>query len=514
MREGPSKFPDVSDPRTARISLLSAALLAAACAGRAPVEPPPPAPSEATVCHDCFWEHQPEGLREELLGVYRTRTYADPLLDAERRLLVGRVANDRDELCAARRVFAETRDEDPDRALLAAETAAFLAEECGADPVVAFTRASLAARAAADAFKANAYREIAAGRFAPRFGTQEIGRSLDVPEGARALVLGVSSIRVLPGSKVAVQAERTVRDWLSYQLSDDFSASPPPRERIVGWHEGARLADLIDLAGVEPRPVRGTLAVFREGRWLVPDESGVFRFEVLPDKVQYPTTRTWRDLALLVDTHGVAAIERGAARSGASLVLACGDHPSKMEAAYRLASEGVSVWFPCDRFVGEILGHDARGVLLGSAPVRAAEGGAVIGDTPVIFRFDETIVVEDTDARGVSQYHDAAARYFRALGERVPLRLEFVLVSGPGDAARVVERARALRASAVALRIATPEDGEVVRAWLSGSKERRAVLFHSVPYPTGVALFREFPGQTTFGDPRPSFLLETGARAD
>ena len=39
------------------------------------------------------------------------------------------------------------------------------------------------------------------------------------------------------------------------------------------------------------------------------------------------------------------------------------------------------------------------------------------------------------------------------------------------------------------------------------------MLFHSAPYPAGVRLFEEFPGQTTFGDTRPRFLpagLETG----
>ena len=38
------------------------------------------------------------------------------------------------------------------------------------------------------------------------------------------------------------------------------------------------------------------------------------------------------------------------------------------------------------------------------------------------------------------------------------------------------------------------------------SPHRRAVLFHTAPYPAGYRLFEEFPGRTTFGDPKPHFL--------
>jgi hypothetical protein len=47
-----------------------------------------------------------------------------------------------------------------------------------------------------------------------------------------------------------------------------------------------------------------------------------------------------------------------------------------------------------------------------------------------------------------------------------------------------------------------------VRDWLASSREHRAVLFHTAPYPAGYRLFTEFPEQTTFGDPRPVFLTD------
>lgn len=471
------------------------------CAARA--DRPVPSLPEPTICFECFWDAQPAGLRDELIAVYADRRYDDPLAEAERRLILGRTKPDPALVCEARGLFAGADERDPSRRLLAAESAAFLAAGCGDDAREGFLEAAAAARGAGDVFKAEAYRAIASGAFRPRVGTQEIGRSVEIREGATGYVLGASSIFVAEGSEVVVQSERTVRDWLSYQLNDDLTSRPAERDAIVDWHEGARLRDLMASTTVDVHPVRGTLVIRNGDRWLAPDDGGIFRFEVLPDKLQYPSTRVHGDVALLVDTHGVSSVAEAALRSKADLVVACGDTPAKMEAAYRLASEGVPVWFPCDRFVGELLFHDARSVLLGSAPVRAVEGGAIVGDTPVAFRLDERIIVEDSTVRGASQYHDAAARYFRRLSRRVPLRLDYRMVRGPGESATLVDRARATGATAIALRVATPEDAAPVRAWLAESPSHRAVLFHSAPYPAGIALFRDFPGQTTFGDPRP-----------
>jgi hypothetical protein len=79
-------------------------------------------------------------------------------------------------------------------------------------------------------------------------------------------------------------------------------------------------------------------------------------------------------------------------------------------------------------------------------------------------------------------------------------------VDGPGESYRVVQEAEAQQASVIAVRVETEEDYGPVAEWLAGSPHRRAVLFHTAPYPAGYRLFEEFPGQTTFGDPRPLFL--------
>ena len=248
--------------------------------------------------------------------------------------------------------------------------------------------------------------------------------------------------------------------------------------------------------------------------------------------------------------------------------LICGDAASKMEAAVHLARAGVDVYFPCDRFVGDVVGHDGRGVLIGSAPVDVDGGVAVIGNRPVEFRVDETVVVQSTPLSGRNQYYDAPARYFRRLAELAPVRFDVVEVDGPGQSGRVVERARELGAgypptprplvlagvfcatvtvavgwefaehlldrwlgsrlqasqadtmldlllgmvgaAAIGVRVETAADAEPVRSWLAESESHRAVLFHSAPYPAGVALFDEFPERTTFGDPRPVFPSDDG----
>jgi hypothetical protein len=468
----------------------------------------PKSPS-STVCHSCFWNYQPAALEKELIAFYRAKRFDDPLLEVQRRLLVATVTESHGGVCAARRSLARLRGsetlQDPARALWAAETLAFTAASCGADPISAFREAATLAQRVHASFKAGFYTDLADGRFTPRFGDAAIERKLDVPKGATAMILGASKIVVAPGARVGAQVERTVRDWLSYQLAWDGADRPVAGPTLLNWHEGACLRRLLDAADARVFPLAGALAVWHDGRWLAADDEGVFRFEVLEDKIQYPTTLVYRDVALLVDTHGISALVEPARRVGASLVVGCGDTEGKMKAAFALAKRGVDVWFPCDRFVGDLLGYDAPGVLIGSAPVRREGDHAVVGDRPIRFELGEAIVAEDFSGTGPLRYYDAPARYFRALVSLAPIHVDYVAVDGPGESIRVVSRAEALAASAIAVRVQTPEDAAPVRAWLAASPRHRAVLFHTAPYPAGYALFDEFPKQTTFGDPHPVF---------
>ena len=469
-----------------------------------------PSPDRRPVCFDCFWQYQDPTFRDELVRFYGGYETGDPVLRAELTYLLARVEDDSEKLCQSFDAFEaiDAGSLDPGRALLVTETLAFTAEECGRDPLALFRSSAELARAVGDDSKAAIYDQVARKVHRPRFGDAVIVGKTSAPSGVRAYVLGESAIRVAPGQIAGVQVERTVRDWISYQMAHDFSVAAVNPELLLTYHEGARLREIVGAGEVTVRALSGTLAARSGSKWFAADENGLFRFEVLPDKLQYPTTRAWRDLALLVDTHGISSLVAPAVRQKADLVIGCGDHPSKMKAAYYLARKGVNVYFPCDRFVGEMIGHDAAGTLIGSAPVRATPDGAIIGDRPVTFRIDETVVVEDTDVAGVLQYYDAPARYFANLARLVPLRVDVVKVQKAGQASRVTRRATELDATAIGVRVWNQQDYEAVRDWLARSPKHRAVLFHSAPYPDGIRLFDEFPSQTTFGDTRPRFITE------
>ncbi|HSJ15337.1 MAG TPA: hypothetical protein VK939_13025 [Longimicrobiales bacterium] len=503
----------MSPHRSGWVFLVLAIGTGCAAPGRPPAGPHrlPPRPvsvASTPVCHDCFWTHLPPGQRAEAIAVLGARTPADPLVLADVRLMTARIAGDAAAACAARAAFAELAgaERDPPRRLLASETVAFMAAECGDAPAPRFREAAAAARAAAQDWKAGVYEQLAAGTFRPRWSLAEVRRELRVPAGATGYVLGASAIRVSAADTIVTQVERIARDWLSYQYDHDF------RRNFAGgtaldYHEGARVRDLHAAGAGNVRVASGTLAIQVGTRWYAPDGDGVFRFAVLPDKVQYPTTRAWNGVALLVDTHGIAPLVEPALRLGARLVIGCGDDAGKVAAAFALAESGRNVYLPTDDFAAELIGYVAPGVIVGSAPVRPhPEGGALIGDRPVAFAFDEPIVVQRApELHGALRYYGAPARYFERLAEVLPLRVEYVDVDDAGQAARITARAAAIGARAIALRVWNEADGDAVRAWLAASPDHRAVLLHSVVYPAGHRLFEEFPRQTTFADARPVF---------
>ncbi len=491
--------------------------LATGCASSVGQKSPTLAPAAAQldttpICYNCFWQYQPSEARQGQLRAYAAIKSEDPLVRAEVALVAARIGQDQGAVCRAATDFKAlaAAERAGRRRLLALETVAFLADECGLPTSAAFKRAASAANAAGERWKATVYRAIAAGRFQPTFGESRIDRSLRVPAGADGYILGASSIRVGPADVVVTQLERVGRDWLlakmTYGFPDGASATPPAA--LLKTHEGAAVNAVVKAAPVRLLPASGVLVVHApDGRWLAADGAGVFRFEVLPDKIQYPTTRGRRGVALLVDTHGVSALVEPALRLGASLVIACGDHPAKMQAAFDLARHGVNVYFPTDRFVSEVIGYSAPGVLIGSAPVRREGEVAVIGDRPIRFRFDELVVAQTTAMRGDFQYYDAPGRFFDRLAELLPIRVEHVAVEAQGRTSEVVARARVLGADVIAVRVWNDPDHDAVAAWLRESPRHRAVVFHSMAYEAGAWLMDQVPRQATFGDPNVRFTV-------
>ncbi len=471
-------------------------------------ESPPNAPKkESAICYSCFWQHQPEGLKEKIIEFYKGYRGDDFFLKGEASYMLGNMMQDESLLrdSAAFYSFALMVEKDPFRKMLLNEIMGMVASHVSLDPAPYFREAAKLSGKMGMKWRARIFRSLASGTYPPRFGDVIISKNLIVPPGSTRFILGETSIKIRKGMRVGVQVERTFRDWLSCQFTYDLSGDFLQSKNVLDYHEGARLLDLMEYADALPVVLSGTIIAERDGKWYAPDETGIFRFFVLDDKVQYPTTKQYENIALMIDTHGISAVVEQAIREKVDLVIACGDNPSKAEAAYYLARKGVDVYFPCDREIGMLVGHDAEAVILGTAPIRQSAEGAIIGNQPVAFSIDEKIVVQDIEADSVARYYDSPSRYFRALSVFVPLDLHTVKILGLSETYKVIEEAKRLDARAVGIRVYSEEDYQATKEWLLASKENRAVLFHSAAYEPGYRLFFEFPDQVTFGDPRPRF---------
>ena len=320
------------------------------------------------------------------------------------------------------------------------------------------------------------------------------------------IILGRSVIRVNKKTLIKTQVDRVTRDWL---LAFHVKGEPWDfdDEDHFDSHEGEKLTELLQYTGARVVPVWGMTATKIGEKWYAPDATGTPRFEISEDKVNnYPSTIVVDDhTAIVNDTHGISAIAWDAL--DANLVVGCGDHRGKMDAAYYLAEHGVNVYVPTDRFIGFLIGAHTQATILGSAPIKQTADGAEIGNQPVAIDIDEQIVVSNAPHRYPLQYYDTPYRYFTLLRDYIgkPLKIIDVQVTEYGKAANVVEAARQAGAKVLGIRVKSAEEHDAVAAWLKEDPARRAVLFHTAAYPAGYKLFAEFPAQTTFGDIRPVF---------
>lgn len=320
------------------------------------------------------------------------------------------------------------------------------------------------------------------------------------------VILGRSVIRVTNKTLIKTQVDRVTRDWLlAFRVKGapwDFEA-----EEHASWHEGAKLTELVEFTQARVVPVWGLKATKIGEKWYAPDATGAPRFEISEDKVNdYPSTIVVDDhTAIVNDTHGISAIAWDAL--DANLVVGCGDHRGKMDAAFYLAARGVNVYAPTDRFMGLLIGARTRATILGSAPIKKTAEGAEIGNQPVAFDVSEPIVVSNAPQRYPLQYYDTPYRYFTALRDYIgkPLKITGVQVTEYGKAMNVVAAARKLGARVLGIRVKSAQEHDAVAGWLKEDPARRAVLFHTAAYAEGYKLFAEFPSQTTFGDIRPAF---------
>ena len=433
----------------------------------------------------------------DLSGYQGYKTY-DPIVMADLRYIVWRGSGVKD--CAALSLYRDLRDQNPDRQLMAKAIAAFGEPECGQSNMLALKQAAEYARSVGRKPEADIFDQLAQKTFKPQFGKTDIAAELKVPAKAKAMVLGETTIVLKPGMRVGTQVERVARDWASYEMRWDLSRKLIPAT-LIGYHEGAFVHKIAEFANIEITPLAGTLIAKKGEQWYGPDEKGIFRFEVLPDKVTYPTTHVAGDMGWIEDTHGISAVVSQALEFNSQVVVGCGDSEGKAEAAFYLAQKGLDVVMPGDRYINLLLGYKAKGVIIGTAPVKLVKGTGVIGHQPVKFMLNEPIAVEDTEQDYPLQYYDAPARYFRQLTKYLALNVRYV----PVTAADQIQSILDLGTSAVAVRVATQNEDTSLREWLLKSPDHRAILFHSGLYPFAQKLFEDFPTQVTFGDLHPKF---------
>ena len=315
------------------------------------------------------------------------------------------------------------------------------------------------------------------------------------------IIIGKSSIKIKKGSKIKTQVDRVTRDWLSAYRID----SPPwqfSKNKLVPWHEGEKIKEILDAVEAEVSIVWGTKAIKIDNKWYAPDAEGIYRFRISEDKVyNYPTNIILDERTLFInDTHGINTIAWDSL--DADLVVGCGDLDGKIEAAYYLANKGVNVYMPTDRFIGMLIGVKTKGNIIGSAPVKKTFDGAVIGDQPISIDINETIMVTNATGGYPIQYYDAPYLYFKELERYIgrSLKIMTVEIDEYGRADKIIERAQKEKVRVIGTRVTSKEEYEAVSRWLRVDKSHRAILFHSAVYPEGYKLFFEFPTQTTFGD--------------
>jgi hypothetical protein len=358
-------------------------------------------------------------------------------------------------------------------------------------------------------------------------GQEDVGISGEHPvlnENPTTMVIGLSKIELRTADKevIGVQVDRVIRDHVWYNSSFDTRVPvdrvPEDSSQVVPYMEGARTAEMMVWANVSVVPLTPGIALKKEdGYYYGSDGQGHFAFQICPDKAEYPTCyfviENGSEYVVMYDTHGFNAVAEQAylKRGEINLSIACMDMPDKAKAALYLAQNGIPCYAPCDRFANTLMNYkEELGIeteILGSAPIRQTDYGAVIGDQPVVISLNESIIAQYTDRLYSDQYCDTPSRYFRALQKVYNINLSVTEVyANVGETSNLVKEAKEQNAGVIGARIFNEADYLPLKEWLKEDKNHRAILFHSAAYNFGIKLFREFPKQTSFGDINPKFV--------
>jgi uncharacterized membrane protein YjdF len=435
-------------------------------------------------------------------------------------LVLGRLTNNNTLLCSSVYYYSQVDSSNPEELALAYETIASL--NCDSNSREYYEKASDIWQSLNNKFRADLTHALANNQ-QPSFvysisnithaATNEIKRQ-------NKIVIGKSRIILAKDDILVSQTDRVTRDWLSAQLAQSpfgsnllttFSEKfTLPEEELlpeIGWHEGARIKEL-SAVGLTHKTASGTVVIKINDKWYAPDENGIFRFEILEDKLLYPTTRFLKpDIAVIIDTHGISSIVEQAVRYNATAVIGCCDYPAKVSAAQYLSERGINVICLTDRFLPQAM-FQAKNIL-GSPPIRERPFSFIIGDRPLTISRHEKIIAmylsPKSEIYGL-QYYDTPSRYFQELKKVIDLNVKYIQITDFNQMDKIIEAADSSHANIIAVRVFNLDDYNKVSKWLASSKQHKAILFHSASYPYGYKLFKEFPDQITFDDPSPVII--------
>ncbi len=453
-------------------------------------------------------------------------TTADPWARGDATLIIGRLTKNETRICESLQYYDQINSTNHEEMALVYETSASLG--CGRNRAAFLRAAAKEWQFAGNKYRTELAEKLSRGaRARINFDKATEANTTTITEyktpitpkltktNATSVVIGTTTITLNSTSTIISQDDRVYRDWLGGQIANPYGPEilTTFSERLsynktellpeIGWHEGGRIRELkkINLTHI---PAVGTLAAKKGDRWFAVDNNGTFRFEVPKDKLYYPTTRFLRkDLAVLIDTHGVNMVVEQAIRYNATAVVSDCDHPGKVYAAKYLSDNGVQVICYPDKYVYLALGHGLK--LVGSPPMLLTNDSAVIGKRPIkITTKDKIVTVNSTDTAYALWYYQTPASYMNELAKAIPLNITYVTLDEFGQMKKATEKAREINATILATRIFNSQDYEEVKKWLDENDSRKAILFHSASYPYGQKLFRENT-RTTFDDPNPIF---------
>ncbi len=452
--------------------------------------------------------------KDDLINSFRLRSQIeyDPFTKADLLFILSRLTKNDSMLCSALSEFKNVDSETPEEMALVYETIASI--DCGNDKESFYRLAAKEWEKIGKQWRADFDYALAQGEMPDIVFDIAVVQPALKKGNYSKVILGNTKFVVDDSTKILVQTDRVTRDWLAGTVQNPFKGkilnvfSEKKRwdknelREDIGWHEGGRLDDLLS---VDAKYVigTGTLIAKTDDKWFAPDENGIFRFEVPIDKVLYPTTRFLRkDLAVIIDTHGVNMLVDQALSHDVDLVIGCGDHPAKAAAAKYLSDKGISVVSFPNKFFHLLLGQNTS--VLGSPPLNISRKKVILGDRPVEFTTKDIFVVANsTNAQFSLWYYQTPEHYFSVLEKFIPLNVSYFTMTGFAGQPDLLMFAMRKGANVIATRVYNKRDYEVLADWLKKSDTRRVILFHSSSYPYGVKLFNDFPTQTTFGDVNP-----------